>query len=95
MAGTQEIYIGLFKSIGLSQTKANEAAKSPKSASILQDLIEQNSLVGSLDEKQAALVASLAGQLAKSPNVTDDAKRYLIEAIRSGRLKTVDQLTGL
>ena len=52
--------VSLFKSIGLTQAKAVEAAKSAKSANALKDLIESYSLVGKLDDKQAVLVAALA-----------------------------------
>lgn len=95
MASSQTAQVDLFKSIGLPQAKAQEAAKSAKSATILKDLIEQHSLVGTLDEKQAVLVASLSGQLAKSPNATDEGKGYVVTAIRDGRLKSVDQVAGM
>lgn len=85
--------IDLFKSIGLTQAKAAEAAKNPKSATIFKDLIEKYALVGKLDEKQAGLVAALAVQQSKS-NVGEEEKSYVVNAILDGRLKSVDQVNG-
>ncbi|EIM88595.1 glutamine-tRNA ligase [Stereum hirsutum FP-91666 SS1] len=85
--------IDLFKSIGLTQAKAAEAAKNPKSATIFKDLIEKYALVGKLDEKQAGLVAALAVQLSKT-NVGEEEKSYVVNAILDGRLKSVDQVNA-
>lgn len=87
--------VSLFKSLGLTQAKALEAAKSPKSAAVLQDLIEKHSLVGRTDEKQASLVVALAGQLSKSENVGEPERKYVIDKILEGDLKSVDQVTGM
>ena len=85
-------YIDLFKSIGLTQAKASEAAKSTKSAALLQDLIERHALTGGrIDEKQAGLVAALAVQGAK---VGEDERGYVVDAIICGRLKGTDQVNG-
>lgn len=91
-AGTAPL-VDVFKSIGLTQAKAAEAAKSPKSATTLRDLIEKYELVGKLDEKQAGLVAALAVQLSKS-NVGEEETSYVVRAILDGRLKSVDQANG-
>lgn len=85
-------YIDLFTSIGLTQAKASEAAKSAKSAALLQDLIERHALVGGrIDEKQASLVAALAVQGAK---IGEDERGYVVNAIIDGRLKSTDQVNG-
>ncbi|KAG6833926.1 hypothetical protein H0H87_007937 [Tephrocybe sp. NHM501043] len=87
--------VSLFKSIGLAQAKAQEAAKSPKSAPILKNIIESYPTVssGKLSEKQAGLIVALAGALVKA--TIDTAERdYLIATILEDRLKSVDQVTA-
>ncbi len=85
-------YVDLFKSIGLTQAKAAEAAKSAKSAALLQGLIERHSLTGGrVDEKQAGLVAALAVQGAK---IGEDERGYVVDTIIDGRLKSTDQVNG-
>jgi glutaminyl-tRNA synthetase len=85
-------HIELFKSIGLTQAKASEAAKSAKSATLLQGLIERHALTGGrIDEKQASLVAALAVQGAK---IREDERDYVVNAIIDGRLKSTDQVNG-
>jgi glutaminyl-tRNA synthetase len=85
-------YIDLFISIGLTRAKASEAAKSAKSAALLQGLIERHALTGGrIDEKQAGLVAALAVQGAK---IGDDEQGYVVNAIIDGRLKSTDQVNG-
>ena len=84
--------IELFKSIGLTQAKAAEAAKSPKSAGILTELIEKHNLVNKgLEEKQTGLVAALAVQGGK---VGEAERGYVLDAVLDGRLKSVDQVNG-
>jgi glutaminyl-tRNA synthetase len=93
MASTD--YIPLFKSIGLTQAKAAEAAKSPKSATLLVSLIESNDLTARvLDEKKAVLIAAFAVQSSKSENVTEPERKHVVEAILDGRLKSTDQVGG-
>jgi hypothetical protein len=85
-------YIDLFTSIGLSHAKASEAAKSAKSATLLEGLIERHALAGGrIDEKQAGLVAALAVQGAK---IGEDERGYVVNAIIDGRLKSTDQVNG-
>ena len=85
-------YIDLFTSIGLTQAKASEAAKSAKSAALLQGLVERHALTGGrIDEKQAGLVAALAVQGAK---IGEDERGYVVNAIIDGRLKSTDQVNG-
>ncbi|KAK7695754.1 hypothetical protein QCA50_000391 [Cerrena zonata] len=90
-AETAEL-IELFKSIGLTQSKAAEAAKSAKSASTLKDIIQKNGLVEkNLEEKQAVLLATLAVQGSK----LEDAERaYAVGAILDNRLKSTDQVSA-
>ena len=84
--------VELFKKIGLTQSKAAEAAKSPKSASTLKDIIDTHNLVNkNLDEKQAVLLAALAVQGSK---LGDGERSYAVAAILDGRLKTTDQVSG-
>lgn len=85
----------LFKSIGLTQSKAIEANKNPKSAALLKDLIERHNLeaVG-LDEKQAVLVTAFAGNLSKAVAVGDPEKSFVVSKILEGKLKSVDQVSG-
>jgi len=91
--------IPLFRSIGLSQSKATEAAKSSKSAATLKSLIEKYRLAerdhdGGLQEKQAGLVAAFAVQIAKSGGLGDGEETYVLDKILEGGLKSVDQVTG-
>lgn len=89
---TAEI-IALFKTIGLTQPKAAEAAKSPKSAAVLKEIIETNKLAEKhIEEKQAVLLASFAVQGSK---LGDREREYAVEAILDGRLKTTDQVSGM
>jgi glutaminyl-tRNA synthetase len=88
---TEEL-ISLFKSVGLSQAKAAEAAKSPKSAAVLKDLIARHDLATKgLEEKQASLMAALA---VGSPKLDDAQRDYIVGAVLDSRLKTVDQVNG-
>ena len=90
-ADTAEL-IELFKSIGLTQSKAAEAAKSPKSAATLKDIIETKGLPGkNLDEKTSVLLAALAVQGSK---LGADERGYAVDAILDGRLKSTDQVSG-
>ncbi|KAG2013282.1 glutamine-tRNA ligase [Coprinopsis cinerea AmutBmut pab1-1] len=86
--------IELFKSIGLSQAKAAEAAKSPKSATILKEIIEGNAKIAAgVEEKQAGLIASLSVSLAKA-DLGAPERDYVINKILNGDLKTVDQVNA-
>ena len=90
-ADTAEL-VELFKSIGLTQSKAAEAAKSPKSATTLKDIIEKKQLAGkNLDEKTAVLLAAVAVQGSK---LGEDERGYAVDAILDGRLKSTDQVSG-
>ena len=87
--------VSLFKSIGLSQAKAADAVKAPKSANILKEIIESHAVAaGGLDEKKASLVSTLAILLAKASAVGSNEREYVINCILYSKLKTVDQITG-
>ncbi|PSR74976.1 hypothetical protein PHLCEN_2v9390 [Hermanssonia centrifuga] len=90
-AETAEL-IELFKSIGLTQSKAAEAAKSPKSASTLKDIIEKKNLsTQKLDEKSGVLLAALAVHGSK---LGGDEQEYAVDAILDGRIKSTDQVSA-
>jgi len=84
--------IELFKSINLSQTKALETVRNPKTTAALQELIDRNSLTSKgLDEKQSNLILHLALQGSKQDQEKQD---FIVAAIADGRLKTNDQVNG-
>lgn len=92
---SSDTLVTLFKSIGLTQPKALEASKNPKSAPILKDLIEKHNLAtADLDEKQAVLVTAFAGNLSKASSIGDGEKGVVISKILERKLKTVDQVSG-
>lgn len=86
--------IPLFKSIGLNQAKAAEAAKSPKTATVLEAIINDNHTVAAgLDEKRSGLIVALAGSLAKTDGVDLPERDYVVNKILDGKLKSVDQVS--
>jgi glutaminyl-tRNA synthetase len=88
-------FVPLFKTMGLSDSKAAEAAKSPKSASILKELIESNSSISQgVEEKQASLIVALASSLSKAGVVGTEERTYIVVKILDGSLKSVDQVAG-
>ena len=88
-------FIPLFKTIGLSDSKAAEAAKSPKSAAILKELIESNpSVIQGVEEKQASLIVALSSSLSKAGAVGTEERAYIVVKILDGSLKSVDQVAG-
>ncbi|KAL1675433.1 tRNA synthetases class I, catalytic domain-containing protein [Schizophyllum commune] len=87
-------HVPLFEAIGLPHAKAVEAAKSAKQAAALKDIIEKYQLdkrEPKLEEKQAGLISALAGQVAKAPNTTEEARDFVVDKILEGKLKTTDQ----
>lgn len=88
--------IPLFKSIGLNQSKAAEAAKSPKTAAVLEAIINNNPTVAAgLDEKRSGLIVALAGSLAKTDGLDLPERDYVVNKILDGKLKSVDQVSGM
>lgn len=87
--------VPLFKSMGLTQAKAIEATKAPKSAAVLQDIIDSNTdAVTGLEEKQATLIANLAVVISKAGPIAPEGRDYVLKAVLDSRLKTIDQITG-
>jgi glutaminyl-tRNA synthetase len=89
--------VPLFRSIGLSQAKAQEATKSPKHAAVLKNIIENHPMLSQsgLGDKQAGLVVTLAGSLVKSSGIAGHGETELIVSkIVDEKLKTVDQVSG-
>lgn len=84
--------ISLFQSIGLPSSKATEAARGPKTASSLKEIIQTHDLGSKgLDEKQGQLVSSVAAQGAK---LGPEEKTYVVNAIVDRRVKSGEQLSG-
>ncbi|THH31316.1 hypothetical protein EUX98_g2879 [Antrodiella citrinella] len=84
--------IELFKSLGLTQAKAAEAAKNPKGAATLREIIDKHGLKGkNVEEKQAVLFAALAVSGSK---LAVPERTYAVDAILDGRLKSTDQVTA-
>lgn len=84
--------ISLFKSSGISEVKALEAVRNPKTSAALKQLVLDNRFNEKpLDDKSAGLLASLASQGSK---LGDDGRDYIARAVADGRLKTTDQLSG-
>jgi glutaminyl-tRNA synthetase len=72
-----------------------EAIKAPKSAAILKEIIESNTvLLTGLEEKQATLIYNLSVVLSKAGAVGSSERDYTIKAIIESKLKSVDQVTG-
>ena len=73
-------FIELFKSIGLTQSKAAEAAKSSKSASILKDIIEKKDLVAKKpDEKTGVRLDEPLAQRGYTP-ADENGWEHLVRA---------------
>ncbi|EJD01141.1 glutaminyl-tRNA synthetase [Fomitiporia mediterranea MF3/22] len=84
--------IDLFQAVGFTKAKATETAKSPKNALALKDIIEKNNLrERNDDDKKASLLSGLAIQGSK---LGDAEKRYIVEAILDGRLKSSEQVSA-
>lgn len=94
MAPADDSLITSFKALGLTQSKATEAAKNPKSAAELAHLIDTYKL-SSLDEKRAVLFAALSGQIVKLGGISEDGKAFAVKKIFGGQLTSVDQVTGV
>jgi glutaminyl-tRNA synthetase len=88
--------IALFQSIGLTEAKAMEATKSPKSATVLRDVIEKHALTSrGLGDKPAGLIVTFAICISKASTGVEEEKRGLVlDGIVQGKLKTVDQVNG-
>ncbi|KAG8982735.1 hypothetical protein FRB90_006592, partial [Tulasnella sp. 427] len=84
--------IASFQAIGLSKPKATDAARNPKNAATLKEIVDENDLKGKgLNEKQASLVATLAIQ---AGNLGSTERSYVVSGVSDGKLKSVDQVTA-
>lgn len=80
-----------FQRCGLTEQRATETARS-KGAPAARDLFSAANLDQQpLDDKQGALVLQLSKDGAK---LSDEARLYVVQAIRDGRLLKSDQVTG-
>ncbi|BGP16806.1 hypothetical protein JCM10213_004654 [Rhodosporidiobolus nylandii] len=80
-----------FKHCGLSDQRATETARS-KTAPAARDLLTKAGVDTSpLEDKQGALVLQVAKDGAK---LSDDAKLYIVDAVRDGRLTKSDQVAA-
>lgn len=91
--------ITAFKSIGLSDAKSLEVARSAKQAVILASLIDRADLRakksnGELDDKKTALILSLCVASASSSKLEEAGRLYALDAILNGRLKSNEQVSG-
>jgi len=82
-----------FKTIGLNQAKAKDAAKSPKIAEPLNHLVETFKLSErSVNDKQASLLVHFAPPSSKLAG--DQERGYIVDKIIDGKLKSTDQVNG-
>ncbi|KAF8341519.1 glutamine-tRNA ligase [Cantharellus anzutake] len=83
--------ISSFKAIGLTDSKAIEAARSPKNAAALKSLVDRADLTNeeNLDEKKATLIASLSNAATK---LDDPARLYVVRAVIDGKIKSGEQV---
>lgn len=88
--------VSLLTSIGFTHVRALDAAKSPKTAAVLKDIIEDHGLAARspLDDKHAGLIVALAVVLAKTNGLGHAETAYALEKILNDSLKSVDQVTG-
>src|SRR5260370_41116693 len=86
--------ISAFRAIGLTESKAIEAARSPKNAAALNTLIDRADLSNEekkLDEKMATLIALVSNAASK---LDDPAKLHVVRALTDRRIKSGEQLSG-
>ena len=82
-----------FETIGLNQAKAKDAAKSSKIAEPLKHLVETFKLSErSVNDKQASLLVHFAPPSSKIRD--DQERRYIVDRIIDGKLKSTDQVNG-
>ena len=86
--------ISSFRAIGLTESKAIEAARSPKNAAALKTLIDRADLSNKegIDEKKATLIALFSNAASK---LDDPAKLYVVRASIDGRIKSGEQVSGV
>ncbi|KAF8592448.1 glutamine-tRNA ligase [Ramaria rubella] len=83
--------VSLFRSIGVTQTKATEAVRNPKTAMSLKELIDRNDLTSKrLEEKQGNIILQLVTQGTK---IGLEERDYIVQAVVDSRLKSNEQVT--
>jgi hypothetical protein len=89
-----------YRKIGLNASRSKDVAQSAKASSAFQRLAEENDLDhAGLDEKQAGLCVDLTKEVGYE-NAPGKEKlsvpevRYVVNAIKDGKLKTADQVKG-
>lgn len=84
--------IKAFSDLGLSTNSATELVRTPKSGNAFQALIKEGGLEGrTFEEKQANAIVKLSAVGAK---LDSEARKYVLERIVSGDLKSPDQVAG-
>lgn len=92
--------ITLFQSTGLSESRARNTVQSTKASTAYSRLVDEANLARGdikLDEKKAGLCADLAaacGYEAGKDKLRKEEVGYVVEAIKDGRLKSTDQVSG-
>lgn len=84
--------IASFTQLGLNNTTATELVRQPKNGAAFKGLVEEFGLGGStFDDKQAAALVKLSGSGGK---LGPAEKGFIVEKIKAGDVKSVDQVTG-
>jgi glutaminyl-tRNA synthetase len=84
--------ISAFAALGLGANSATELVRTPKSGKAFQALVDEYGLAGkTFEEKQANALVKLSAVGAK---LSSDARKYVVERIVSGDLKSPDQVAG-
>lgn len=89
-----------YRKIGLNASRSKDVAQSAKSSTAFQRLAEENDLDNAgLDEKQAGLCVDLTKEVGYENAVGKEKLsvpevRYVVTAIKDGKLKTADQVKG-
>lgn len=85
--------IKAFEELGLNRNSATELVRTPKSGNAFQALLKEGGLDGQrFEEKQATAIVKLSAIGAK---LDPEARKYVLERIVSGDLKSPDQVAGM
>jgi hypothetical protein len=89
-----------YGKIGLNASRSKDVAQSAKQSAAFQRLVQENDLDNAgLDEKQAGLCVDLTKEAgyenaAGKEKLREPEVRYIVNAIKDGRLKSTDQVKG-
>lgn len=84
--------ISAFAALGLSTNSATELVRTPKSGKAFQALVDEYGLSGkTFEEKQANALVKLSAVGAK---LSPEARKYVVDRIVGGDLKSPDQVAG-